>query len=164
MDNRVKEMLEFLDSAHSAYHATAALVWELEAAGYTCLAESEKWNLEAGGKYYMTRSSSTIIAFRVPEKTPKGFMMSASHTDRPTFKYKGGGEIVDKYTKMGIEKYGGPIMNTWLDRPLSLTFISVKYDSSSGIHSLKNLSAISLEFLTDIRVLLVSKSVSKYTE
>ena len=134
MDNRVKAMLEFLDNAHSAYHATAALVWELEAAGYTYLPESEKWNLEAGGKYYMTRSSSTIIAFRVPEKTPKGFMMSASHTDRPTFKYKGGGEIVDKYTKMGIEKYGGPIMSTWLDRPLSLAG-RVLVETENGIET-----------------------------
>ena len=120
MDDRLEGMLEFLDHAHSAYHAAAAIVWELEAAGYTCLAESESWELEAGGKYYLTRNGSSVIAFRVPEHTPKGFMMSASHSDRPGFKYKGGGELVDQYTKMGVEVYGGPVMSTWLDRPLSL--------------------------------------------
>ena len=120
MDCRIEAMLEFLDHAHSAYHAAAALVWELEAAGYTCLSESEKWELEAGGKYYLTRNTSSVVAFRVPEKTPAGFMITASHVDRPTFKYKENGQLVDRYTRIGVEQYGGPLMHTWFDRPLSV--------------------------------------------
>lgn len=120
MDARIEAMLAFLNNSHSAYHATAALVWELEAAGYACLSESRKWELTAGGCYYLTRGGSTVIAFRVPEKTPAGFMMSASHTDRPTFKLKENGECTGKYTRLSVEKYGSPLMSTWLDRPLSV--------------------------------------------
>ncbi len=120
MDNRVNEMLEFLSNAHSNYHATAALVWELEAAGYICLAESQNWELTAGGKYYLTRGGSTVVAFRVPEQTPTGFMISGSHTDRPGFKLRENGELVDRYTRQTVSRYGSPMMSSWLDRPLSI--------------------------------------------
>ena len=54
MEAKIRELMDFLDGAHSVYHAVAGLVWELEAAGYTCLSESAQWNLQAGGKYYLT--------------------------------------------------------------------------------------------------------------
>ena len=70
MDMRIREMKDFLDSAHSVYHAVAAMVWELEAAGYTPLSESSAWELLPGGKYYLTRGGSAVIAFRIPEQEP----------------------------------------------------------------------------------------------
>ena len=116
----MEELREFLDRSVSAYHATANLVEMLEQAGYTRLYEHEPWNLVRGGKYYMVRGGTTMLAFRVPKGTPKGFMISACHTDRPTFKVKGNGELKGTYTRLATEKYGGMLMSPWMDRPLSV--------------------------------------------
>ena len=86
--SNIKEFQNFLDTSVSAYHATANLVNMLSAAGYTRLYEHESWNLERGKNYYMVRGGTTLIAFRIPQVNPTGFMMSACHTDRPTFKLK----------------------------------------------------------------------------
>ena len=120
MDNRVQALMRFLDHSPSVYHAVENLRTELENAGYTRLSENEKWTLAAGGKYYLTRGGSAVLAFRVPQEAPRGFMMSASHSDRPTFKVKENGELVGKYTRLAVERYGGMLMGTWLDRPLSI--------------------------------------------
>ena len=120
MDNRIEKLIDFLDASPSVYHAVENLKNELDHAGYTRLAESEKWNLAPGGKYYLTRGGSAVLAFRVPQGTPRGFMMSASHSDRPTFKVKENGELSGNYTRLAVERYGGMLMSTWLDRPLSI--------------------------------------------
>ena len=85
MNNRIRDLMTYLDASHSVFHAVEGLKNILEEAGYTRLQESGKWELLPGGKYYMTRGGASIMAFRIPEGTPKGFMMSASHADRPTF-------------------------------------------------------------------------------
>ena len=134
MDTRITELREFLDSAHSVYHAVAGLVWSLEAAGYTCLSESADWYLQPGGKYYLTRGGSAVIAFRLPQGRATGFLMSASHSDRPTFKVKENGELSGAYTRLATEKYGGMLMSTWMDRPLSIAGrVAVKTDT--GVES-----------------------------
>ena len=120
MDNKTKALMAFLNASPSVYHAIANLVKVLEKAGYARLSESENWNLLPGGKYYLTRGGSAVIAFRVPGCTPKGFLMSASHADRPCFKVKENGELAGTYTRLATEKYGGMLMSTWLDRPLSI--------------------------------------------
>ena len=120
MDNRVQALMRFLDHSPSVYHAVENLRTELENAGYTRLSENEKWTLAAGGKYYLTRGGSAVLAFRVPQAAPRGFMMSASHSDRPTFKVKENGELAGNYTRLAVERYGGMLMSTWLDRPLSI--------------------------------------------
>ena len=120
MDQRVKNLQAFLDQAHSVYHAENYLVKTLQQAGYSHLAEKDSWELTPGGKYYLTRGDSAVLAFRVPEKISGGFMMSASHSDRPTFKIKENGELKGTYTRLATEKYGGMLMAPWLDRPLSV--------------------------------------------
>lgn len=120
MDNRTKALMDFLDASVSVYHAVDYLKNTLERAGYTRLTEGEKWTLSRGGKYYLTRGGSAVLAFRVPEGAPKGFLMSASHSDHPTFKIKENAELTGKYTRLSTEVYGGPILATWLDRPLSI--------------------------------------------
>ena len=112
--------MQYLDGSRSVFHAVEGLRTILEDKGYTRLQESGKWSLQPGGKYYMTRGSASIMAFRIPEGTPKGFMMSASHADRPTFKVKENGELCGKYTRLAVERYGGMLMAPWLDRPLSI--------------------------------------------
>lgn len=134
MNDRINGLRVFLDTAHSAYHAVAGLVKELERAGYTCLREQDAWSLVAGGKYYLTRGGSAVVAFRVPEGTPAGFMMAAAHTDRPSFKVKENGKLAGKYTRLATEKYGGMIISSWLDRPLSIAG-RVLVETESGIES-----------------------------
>ena len=134
MDRRTEKLLAFLDASPSVYHAAENIVNELKNAGYTCLREAEKWELVPGGKYYLTRGGSAVLAFRIPEGVPAGFMMTASHSDRPTFKVKENGELTGTYTRLATEKYGGMLVAPWLDRPLSIAG-RVLVETQTGIES-----------------------------
>ena len=134
MDMKTQNLTQFLDRAHSGHHAIAALTQTLETEGYCRLSETERWSLVSGGKYYMTRGDSALIAFRVPQGTPTGFMMSASHADRPSFQVKENGELTGTYTRLATEKYGGMLMATWLDRPLSVAG-RVVVETDKGVQS-----------------------------
>ena len=134
MNDRILSLKNYLDSAVSVYHAIDSLQKVLEEAGYTCLSEHETWNLVPGGKYYMTRSGTALMAFRVPNATPKGFMMSASHSDRPCFKVKENGELKGAYTRLAVERYGGMLIAPWLDRPLSIAG-RVLVETEDGVQS-----------------------------
>ena len=120
MDQRIADLQHFLDASHSVYHAVHYLSQQLEAAGYRKISEQDPWDLVPGGKYYLIRGGSALVAFRLPEGQPTGFMMSASHSDRPGFRVKENFELSGAYTRMAVERYGGMILSTWLDRPLSL--------------------------------------------
>lgn len=120
MDNRITALCNFLNTSKSVYHAQANLVKELEGAGYTRLSEGENWELIPGGRYYVSRGGTAVLAFRIPERITGGFQMSASHSDRPTFKVKENGELTGAYTRLAVERYGGMIISPWLDRPLSV--------------------------------------------
>ena len=134
MDVRTKALMDFLDGAHSVFHAIAGIENLLKDQGYTCLQEQESWELVPGGKYYVTRSGSAVIAFRVPENPCRGFLMSASHADRPTFKVKENGEQVGAYTRLLVERYGGMLMAPWFDRPLSIAG-RVLVETEEGVQS-----------------------------
>ena len=116
----IKAFQHFLDTSVSAYHAAANLMDMLDKAGYERLYEHEDWDLKRGGRYFLVRGGTTVLAFRVPEGTPRGFMMSACHTDRPTFKLKENPELRGTYTRLATEGYGGMIISSWMDRPLSI--------------------------------------------
>ena len=120
MDKKIEALKAFLDASHSVYHAAKNIADVLENAGYTRLYEADKWELSAGGKYYLVRGGTAVLAFRIPEGEPAGFMMTASHSARPTFKVKENGVLEGKYTRLATEKYGGMLMAPWLDRPLSI--------------------------------------------
>ena len=66
MDQRTEKLLTFLDASPSVYHAAENIVTELKKAGYTRLYEEQPWALAPGGKYYLTRGGSAVLAFRVP--------------------------------------------------------------------------------------------------
>ena len=134
MDNRITALREFLDASHSVYHAADFLAKTLENEGYTRLNEGKKWVLVPGGKYYLVRGGTAVIAFRIPEGRPQGFMMSASHSDRPTFKVKENAEVCGAYTKLLVERYGGMLIAPWLDRPLSIAG-RVMVDTGTGIEA-----------------------------
>ena len=131
---KIQSLMSFLDGAKSVYHAIEQLKNRLEGEGYTYLPEGAPWYLETGGKYYMTRGGTSLIAFRIPADTACGFMMSASHSDRPTFKLKENGELTGAYTRLSTERYGGMLISPWLDRPLSLAG-RVLVETQSGTES-----------------------------
>ena len=120
MDNRIAALCDFLDCSKSVYHAQAYIVKELEKEGYTKLSEGENWDLVPGGKYFVTRGGTAAFAFRIPREIKGGFQMSASHSDRPTFKVKENAELTGTYTRLAVERYGGMIISPWLDRTLSI--------------------------------------------
>ena len=134
MDKRTKALMAFLDASRSQYHAVACLAEVMEKEGYTRLQEAQTWELIPGGKYYLTRGGSTLLAFRIPQGQPKGFLMSAAHTDRPTFSVKENGELTGKYTRWATEQYGGMLIAPWLDRPLSVAG-RVMVETESGVEA-----------------------------
>ena len=134
MDSRTKALCDFLNAAHSVYHAQAYLAETLKNAGYTRLYEQDEWALAPGGKYFLTRGGSALVAFRVPQGSPKGFLMSASHSDRPTFKVKENFELAAAYTRMAVERYGGMLISPWLDRPLSVAG-RVTVETEAGVET-----------------------------
>ena len=91
----------------------------LDNEGYTELFESDRWKLAVDGKYYVVRNGTSIIAFRT-SRDARGFMITASHSDSPSFRVKTTPESRGAYTRLEVEKYGGMIYYTWLDRPLSV--------------------------------------------
>jgi len=134
MEKNIALLCDFLDHCRSSYHAVAALAAQLDAAGYIPLKESELWELVPGGKYYLIRGGCALTAFRIPNAAPRGFLLSASHSDRPAFKVKENGELTGKYTRVATEKYGGMLIAPWLDRPLSIAG-RVLVETENGVKS-----------------------------
>ena len=79
-------LLDFIQASPSCFHVVENFAGSLSTLGYTELSESQSWELRQGGKYFVRRNGSSIIAFRIPKGTPSGFMMAAAHSDSPTFK------------------------------------------------------------------------------
>ncbi len=116
-----KKLFEFIKKSPTAYHATASASEMLRGAGFVELYERDMWILEKGKCYFTKRNESSIIAFKLPCGEPNGFMMTSAHTDSPCFKVKENGELCDQnYTRLSTETYGGMILSSWFDRPLSV--------------------------------------------
>ena len=118
--NQIEDLLSFIRQSPTAFHAVSAAAACLE--GFEELKENEPWHLVPGGRYYVTRNQSSIIAFVMPEGRGEHFQIVASHSDSPMFKVKENAELDDKkhYVRLDVEGYGGMIMSSWLDRPLSV--------------------------------------------
>ena len=119
----MKDLLTFIGESPSRFHAVANLCAELDAQGYERLSENKAWSIVPGGKYYVTRNGSAMMAFRVPKADFTGFMISASHSDAPTFRVKENAELSgpDGYIRINTERYGGALSAPWMDRPLTVT-------------------------------------------
>lgn len=115
----MKSLFDFLDKSVSPYHAVSEASKLLEQGGFRQLQETEKWKISAGGRYYVTRNQSSIVAFTVPEKKICQYHMTASHSDSPTFRIKKSRSEDKYYAKAEVEGYGGMIMSSWFDRPLT---------------------------------------------
>lgn len=118
----MKPLSEFINSCTDSWHTTSEIANTLEKSGFTALKEGDVWNLESGGNYYVIRNMSSVIAFKIPDKNFKGYMITAAHNDSPCFKIKSIPEITDKhYIRLNTEGYGGIQLSSWLDRPLSVS-------------------------------------------
>ena len=132
----VEGLFDFLNAGVSAFHSTAAAVKLLEENGYQNCPESAAWELVPGGRYYTTRNGSAVLAWRMPKGELTGWHVTASHSDSPTWRIKqldGGKDAV--FAKAETEGYGGMIMPTWLDRPLSVAG-RILVRTENGIRSL----------------------------
>lgn len=119
----IDDLMSFLDSSPVNFLAVETIRQRLEAADFVRLDQADEWNLVAGGKYYVTKNDSAIFAFVVGEGTPSsGFKIISAHSDSPGFRIKPKAEIYapGETLKLNTEVYGGPILYTWFDRPLSI--------------------------------------------
>ena len=115
----VNGLFDFIKNSPTAYHTVDTVKKMLDREGYQELYECDRWKLTVDGKYYVIRNGTSIIAFRTV-KDARGFMIVASHSDSPAFRVKTTAESVGAYTRLEVEKYGGMIYYSWLDRPLSV--------------------------------------------
>lgn len=116
-----EELLDFIGASPTVFHAVDSMRRMLDQAGYEILMESEVWRLQPSGRYYVIRNGSALLAFRVPKGDWRGFQIMASHGDSPTFKVKESPELTEgPYGKLNVEKYGGMLCASWMDRPLSV--------------------------------------------
>lgn len=135
-----QDLLDFLQNAPSPFHATARMVDRLEAAGFQPLQEEDDWSLAAGGKYYVTRQDSALIAFTLGQQpgdlSQYGFRMLGTHTDSPTLKVKPQPEVRRHGCfQLGVEVYGGALLNPWFDRDLSLAGRVTWEDDKGTLHN-----------------------------
>ncbi len=124
MNKRYAEnLMKFIDKSPSVYHVIKNFVKILEDHGFVRLEQKNAFNLKPDGKYFITNNGSAVIAWRMPKSgnTENGFRIIGSHSDSPTFRIKPRPEIKvnNHFLKLNTEVYGGVILSTWFDRPLS---------------------------------------------
>lgn len=129
-----KDLIDFIYNSPSQFHAAREVAKILEENNFKKLNLEDKWKLEKEGKYYCVKNSSAVVAFVIGQGNieEEGFKLIGAHTDSPTFRIKPNPEITveNKYLKLNTEVYGGPILNTWFDRPLSIAGrVAIKTDN-----------------------------------
>lgn len=116
-----QELLSFIGKHPGRFHVVSGFENMLLQNGFQKLYMQNEWRLSLGGKYFITPNDSAVIAFSIPNEVSGGFMLSAAHSDAPTFKIKDGCDKVSAhYTQLNTEVYGGALLNTWFDRPLGV--------------------------------------------
>jgi aspartyl aminopeptidase len=119
-----KELINFIYDSPTAFHAVESAKNLLDKQGFIELKEEDSWSLEKGGKYYVTKNDSALTAFVVGKGSieEQGFKIVGAHTDSPCFRIKPAAEMTveNHYIKLNTETYSGPILSTWMDRPLSV--------------------------------------------
>ncbi|MCM1522743.1 MAG: M18 family aminopeptidase [Muribaculaceae bacterium] len=119
----IRSLMEFLDKSPVNFYAVRTATELLDAAGFKHLDAAAAWELTPGGRYYITKNMSAVFAFIVGTGAPsEGFRIIAAHSDSPTLRIKPHAEMATEggVVKLNVEVYGGPILYTWFDRPLSL--------------------------------------------
>ncbi|WP_111496602.1 M18 family aminopeptidase [Marinobacter bohaiensis] len=139
MDNSAfnANLFEFLQQSPTPYHAVQSMARRLEKAGFERLDEQLSWSLAPGQRYYVTRNDSSIIAFQTGQGDPaaQGVRMMGAHTDSPCLRVKPNPELHRKgYYQLGVEVYGGALLNPWFDRDLSIAGRVSYVDGQGRLH------------------------------
>lgn len=121
-DPLLLDLLAFLGSSPTPFHAVASATARLGAAGFRSIAETDAWSDLAAGRYFVVHGGTSVFAFVIPEtKRISGFRIVGAHTDSPNLRLKPNAEYKKEgYAQLGVEVYGGVLLNSWLDRDLSL--------------------------------------------
>ena len=126
----IETLFKLIENGTSPFHVVLNCKEQLQKAGFQELNFSDKWKLNPGEKYYVNHHDSTLFAFTLPKTTKNmgNIRMAAAHTDFPCFCIKSNPELKKgEYVSLNVEAYGGFMLNTWLDRPLSVAGrVSVK--------------------------------------
>ena len=136
-----QELVEFLAASPTPFHAVDQMATRLSNAGFSQLCEADSWHIEPGGRYFTTRNDSSIVAWVMPTGqalAETGFHMVGAHTDSPCLKIKPQPELHQKgYFQLGVEVYGGVLLNPWFDRDLSIAGrVSYLHQNGSVQHTL----------------------------
>ena len=129
-----EDLLRFLDASPTPFHAVETMAMALRAAGFESLDERDEWQLKPGGRYFVVRNGSSLVAFSCGESNllQRGWRMVGAHTDSPNLKVKPTPELHRHgYFQLGVEVYGGALLNPWFDRDLGLAG-RVNYENSQG--------------------------------
>lgn len=127
-------LCQFLDASPTPFHATESMVSYLDAEGFKPLAENKKWSLKAGEKYYVSRNQSSLIAWTQGKKKDlsDGLRLIGAHTDSPCLRVKPSPDLKQGGSwRLGVEVYGGALLNPWFDRDLSIAG-RVHYQTKKG--------------------------------
>lgn len=117
----ISDLIKFLDASPTAWHAVATARHRLQQAGFIELSEQNYWKIQPGQRYFVTRNGSSLCAFITPQHFPKRMRLLASHTDSPSLKLKPQPEIRKHCAiLLGVEVYGSPLLNSWLNRDLGI--------------------------------------------
>src|SRR6478736_6383597 len=118
----IDDLLAYLRASPTPFHAVDQARRRLEAHGFRALDEAEPWDQLAPGAYSVTSSGSNLFAFVLPEaRDRRRFCVVGAHTDSPNLRIKPSAEYTHEgYAQVGVEVYGGALLNSWLDRDLSL--------------------------------------------
>lgn len=146
-DAILTDLLAFLSASPTPFHAVVEARKRLDAVGFTLLDERDEW-IAAGssggtlkpGKYYVTSGGSNLLAFRIPEEHARGFRLLGAHTDSPNLRIKPKPTYAQEgYEQLGVEVYGGVLLNSWLDRDLGIAgrVMMRERDGSIGSRLLK---------------------------
>ena len=136
--NLAEDLIGFIQKSSSAFHCVLELESRLKKNGFSQLNELEKWELIKGGKYYVVRNNSSLVAFVLGNEDvwKRGFKIAGAHTDSPSLKIKNeGASIKGGLLRMSVEPYGGGINATWLDRNLSIAGRIVVENANGEIDS-----------------------------
>ena len=121
MNTLIDDLFQFLRSSPTAWHCVANTTKTLTAQGFVEINEKDLWNLQPGGKYVVNRNGSSLCAFTLPKISPSRCTLLAAHTDSPALKLKPNAEFrVNNMIMLGVEVYGSPLLNSWLNRGLGI--------------------------------------------
>ncbi|MCH5229009.1 MAG: M18 family aminopeptidase [Muribaculaceae bacterium] len=122
----IERLLQWLNESTCNFLAVQTIIKELQNSGFKEIRQNESWEITAGGKYYMVKNKSAVFAFVIGQtgidSLKNGVKIIAAHTDSPSLKLKPNAEIYGDggVVSLNVEKYGGGILYTWFDRPLSI--------------------------------------------